>query len=45
MAKVITSAEICENAKMARDMALAGESMDDFIVFFWRIWNNDTEIK
>lgn len=25
MAKVITSAEICENAKMARDMALAGE--------------------
>lgn len=24
MAKVITSAEICENAKMARDMALAG---------------------
>lgn len=25
MAKVITTAEICENAKMARDMALAGE--------------------
>lgn len=25
MAKVISTAEICENAKMARDMALAGE--------------------
>lgn len=25
MAKVITTSEICENAKMARDMALAGK--------------------
>lgn len=31
MAKVITSAEICENAKMARDMALAG--MYQFFLF------------
>lgn len=46
MAKVITSAEICENAKMARDMALAGESMNEFYyLFIWNIWRNDTEIK
>lgn len=45
MAKVITSAEICENAKMARDMALAGESMHEFTAFLWHIWRNDTEIK
>lgn len=31
MAKVITSAEICENAKMARDMALAGKFSATFL--------------
>lgn len=31
MAKVITTSEICENAKMARDMALIGKSAFLFV--------------
>lgn len=30
MAKVITTLEICENARMARDMALTGECVRAF---------------